>query len=295
MTARSASNVLGRAAGLAEALSEGLGDAARVARFLRGYLEFAPRPDDIHVVAYPRSGTTWMQLIVHLLTADGDLDFDHISQVAPWFERSLAVGALSAADLEAMDSPRIFKSHLPAGWVPAVGRRIYLQRQGRDVALSYFHFYCSHLRFDGSLEEFIGRFLRGRVQYGSWSRHVAGWQARRGQPGVLLLQYEELQADLAGCLRRLASFLRLDPGQRRLERIRELASFETMKRHEDKFDFITEYVLQRGYRRGVFLRQGRVGEGAAGFPPALEAAFLRHAGRRYWLPGLEWRLPAFLR
>ena len=50
----------------------------------------APRlpaaPDDIFVVTYPRSGTTWTQMILYQLTTDGRMDFAHITQVCPWFE-----------------------------------------------------------------------------------------------------------------------------------------------------------------------------------------------------------------
>jgi hypothetical protein len=48
-----------------------------------GLRDFVPRPDDIFIVTYPRSGTTWMQMILYQLTTDGDMTFAHIEQVCP--------------------------------------------------------------------------------------------------------------------------------------------------------------------------------------------------------------------
>src|SRR5262245_3833885 len=73
------------------------------------YLDYAPRPDDIFIVTYPRSGTTWMQMILYQLTTDGNMNFPHITQHCPWFERSLKAGK----GFDTLPAPRLFKSHLP--------------------------------------------------------------------------------------------------------------------------------------------------------------------------------------
>jgi hypothetical protein len=273
---------------------DGLGDLRRVMGFLRGRLEFAVRPDDIFISSYPRSGTTWLQLILHLLTTDGGTEFDHISQVTPWVDRSLAVGALTAADLEALPSPRVFKSHLPHRWLPGGARYVYVVRDGRDVAVSYYHFYRSHLRYTGSFDAFFERFLRGEVQYGSWFKHVAGWESRRGSPGVLIVRYEELKADPRRGVERLAELCELDVPPTRLTEIVERCSFEQMKRHERKFDFATEFLLQSGYSGRGFLRRGQTGEGAATLSPDQLGTFERLARRRPRLPEIELDLPRFL-
>jgi hypothetical protein len=293
MIQQTAGRILGGGAGGISTLAGRLEDGARVLRFLKGLLELEVRPDDIFIVTYPRSGTTWLQYILHLLTSGEEAGFEHISQVAPWFERSLAVGALTAADLESMPSPRIFKSHLARCWVPPGARYIYVARDGRDVACSYYHFYRSHLRYTGSFEAFLRRFLAGDLQYGSWFKHTRAWSAHRGDPALLYLRYEELRRSPREGIATIAAFCGIDVDEARVARVAELSSFERMKREEARFDFTTELLLQRGYRLGAFLRRGQTGEGREGLTPEQEDAFRRAARARF--TGLELDLPRFLR
>ncbi|MBW2191981.1 MAG: sulfotransferase domain-containing protein, partial [Deltaproteobacteria bacterium] len=112
----------------------------------------------------------------NVLAHEDQPDPAHLTKVSPWFERSLAIGELTASDLKRFPSPRVFKSHLPREWLPDGARYIYVERDGVDVLVSYFHFYCAYLGFEGTLDDFHRRFMDGRVQYGSWFDHVAGWR-----------------------------------------------------------------------------------------------------------------------
>ncbi len=62
-----------------------LTETRRPLEFIRlAHVDFNIRPDDIFIVTYPRSGTTWMQMILYQLTTDGKMNFPHISKVCPW-------------------------------------------------------------------------------------------------------------------------------------------------------------------------------------------------------------------
>ena len=291
---RMAEVFLERATGAARSGENVLGDMRRTLSFLRGRLAFRPREDDVYVVSYPRSGTTWMQLLLHRLAGRDDLDFTHISEVSPWFERSLAIGTMDAADFERFSSPRIMKSHLPYGWLPRAGRVVYVWRDGRDVAVSYFHFYCSHLGYGDDFGAFFERFLRGDLQYRSWFDHVAGWMAHGSDPEVLVIRYEELHENPAQVLRRVAAHVGMTVSEERLARVIAETSFEAMKGQESKFDHATALLLERRRAPHGFLRRGLTGEGAVTLQEGHRAAFderLRAAAQR---PAREVRLPAFL-
>src|SRR5262249_53032518 len=145
--------------------------AGRIAWLRFRYLDFQPRVDDLFIVTYPRSGTTWMQMILYQLATDGELDFDHIYQVCPYFEvsRGRSDGFAGAPE------PRTFKSHLAYRDIPKGCKYIYVARDGRDVAVSYFHFSRTHLGFRGTFDEFFDLFLQGKVEPASWFEHVKGW------------------------------------------------------------------------------------------------------------------------
>lgn len=270
-------------------------DALRVARFLRGRLRFRVRPDDVFISSYPRSGTTWLQHITHVLQSGGDLDFTHISAVAPWFERSLSLGRSTGADFAALSGPRIFKSHLPRVWLPRGARHIYVRRDGRDVLVSYYHFYRSHLGYRGDFDAFFDRFMRGDLQYGSWFKHVAGWNRDAGDPSLLIVDYERLLEDLEREISRIAAFLGIALDAASRARLASTCDFAFMKRHEAKFDHAAaEPGGADAAEPGRFIRSGVRGGFAALFSADHQRRFeLRLQKPAAW-PALELNLPEFL-
>jgi hypothetical protein len=226
------------------------------------YLDYTARPDDVFVVTYPRSGTTWLQMILYQITTDGSMDLTHIAEVCPWFERM----ALNRRNVEKMPSPRVFKSHLPWIWIPKRNcRYIYCARNGKDVAVSFYHFYKSHFRYKGSFSNFFKRFMVGWVAWGSWFYHVKGWWKQRDRWNVLFLKYEDMIADLEGTVRQIIGFLEIDVPEEDIPRIVERSSFAFMKQHEMKFDFAVEMMIEHGVAPGTFIRKGKVGDWEAHF------------------------------
>jgi hypothetical protein len=254
--------------------------AAKMQRVKLMRFDFVPRPDDIFIVTYPRSGTTWMQMILYQLTTDGHMDFPHICEYCPWFESS----SRSAGGFEGRPSPRLFKSHLPyrqipkgpKGTVPFFGPKyIYVARNGKDVAVSYYHLYRSHNGYQGSFDEFFDLFMRGRVEAGSWFEHVKGWWAHRHDPNVLFLHYEDLLHDMDHCLQRIIAFCDLDIAPKRLATILERCSFAFMKRHESQFDHLTGTLWEQGLQLNAFLRNGRAGDSTGRLSTHQEERFAR--------------------
>ena len=56
-------------------------------------LAFQPQPTDVIITPYAKSGTTWVQQIVHGLRTRGDMNFDEITSVIPWLEMAHDLGA----------------------------------------------------------------------------------------------------------------------------------------------------------------------------------------------------------
>ncbi len=289
---KTASRILGVATDALDVAARNLDNAGRIAKFLRGRMELEVRESDVFISSYPRSGTTLAQWVLYLLTHDPQPDPTHLTKVSPWFERSLAIGELRASDLERFPSPRIFKSHLPREWLPDGARYVYVERDGLDVLLSYFHFYRAYLGFVGSLDDFHRRFIEGRLQYGSWFDHVAGWRARASDPDVLIVRYENLLTDRKATIRGIVEFLGWDCDERCVDRAVTESSFDAMKKRESVFDHATALLLERGVSPESFLRAGESGRGAGALTDA-QAREIRErssTGRRLAIRGL----PAFL-
>lgn len=282
----------GRGPGLARvrALAQ---DAARTLRFVRGARAFQVRPDDVFLSSYPRSGTTWLQYLLHVLIHGRDTGFTHIAQVSPWYERSLARGYARAENFARLAGPRVFKSHLPYAWLPKGARYVYAVRDGRDVAVSYHQLYLSHLGSRDDFDVFFERFMRGRLQYGSWFDHVAAWQREAHRPAVHVVHYEQLSADLPRALKGLSAFLGLPRSEEELAEVARRCSFAAMRAEEHRFDHAT--APEQGGRSGsgAFVREGRIGGYARVLSPAQRARFVRASGRPARGPRLS-QLPAFL-
>jgi len=224
------------------------------------YFEFEPRTDDIFIVTFPRSGTTLMQMILYQLTSEGNMNFDHISQVSPWFERS----AMRGKKIENCPSPRIFKSHLPYKWIPKSScKYIYVVRNVKDVAVSNFHFSSSHLgnKKTKTFSEFFDNFMKKKPLRGvAWFSHVNGWWIHKDKKNILVLHYEDLVQELEVCLHEIADFCGLDIPQERFPEILEKCSFAFMKKYESKFDHATERFLDFGFIQNSFIRKGKVNQ-----------------------------------
>jgi hypothetical protein len=240
--------------------------------FLQYGLEYDGSPDDIFIVTYPKSGTTWLQMIVYQLTTDGAMDFAHVDEVAPFLEMVLMPRGRQISDLRT--TPRIVKSHLPYHDIPkGPGRYIYGIRNGLDVAVSYHHHarkYMSGLKHL-SLDEFFGRFMAGEVPYGSWFEHVAAWLRNKDRLNVLVVTYEELSADLEAGVKRIADFcgITIDPAA--MPRILERCSFAFMREHDARFALPTGAPPPTpAAPEPAFIRRGQVG----GWRQELDERFL---------------------
>lgn len=266
-------------------------DISLSARFLREWTAFDVRNDDIFIVTYPRSGTTWMQLIVYLLVnKKSEFDFKHIAEVAPWFERNLALGFDTAESFSRLKGQRIFKSHLPYLWVPKGAKVIYIERDGRDVALSYYHLYRSHLGYKKSFDEFFDAFIAGKLQYKSYFRYVRAWQNNNKRDCILSLKYEDMRSDLRNEIIKVADFLGVKADKKRIDQIVELSQIKTMKENESLFDHATEHL----HRKGDFIRKGKIGEGKKTLSKDQEEIYFAALSQEYPLNWLELDLPSFL-
>ena len=193
---------------------------------------YVPRPTDIVITPYGKSGTTWTQQIVHTLRTRGDMDFDDISRVVPWIETSTRLDLDINAEQKA--EPRAFKSHLAADKMPPGASYINVIRNPVDAAFSAFKFMEGWYLEPGyvSADEFVTM----STAHGGYEQHFVSWWARRCDDDVLYLVFEHMKQDLEGTIEKIAAFMGIELDDELRAITLEHASLPFMQQHKDRFD-----------------------------------------------------------
>jgi hypothetical protein len=227
---------------------------------------FAVYPDDTFVVSYPRSGNTWTRfLIANLIHPDKNVSFANIEQLIP------DTASQSNRALKRTARPRIIKTH--EYFDHRYPRTIYIVRDPRDVALSYYDFQRKYRQIedDHPLERYVEDFVAGRLissSWGTWSENVASWIFTRGhRENFLLLRYEDMMQDTLSQLARIAVFLGIEADPARLQRSVELSSADRMRELEKSES--EQWVATRGRRPDIpFIRTAKSGGWRTSMPAA---------------------------
>ncbi len=197
----------------------------------RGGRNFPVFPDDVFIVSYPRSGNTWTRfLIANLIYQEEPITFANIEQKIPDVYKN------TRRQLLRTPRPRVLKSH--EYFDPRYKKVIYIVRDPRDVAVSYYHFARKYKKIEDGypLEGYLARFIAGEVDdYGSWKENVGSWLAtRQGTDSFLLLRYEDMLEHTASELAKVASLLGIERSPGQIARAVELSSADRMRDLEKK-------------------------------------------------------------
>ncbi|XP_010140166.1 PREDICTED: sulfotransferase family cytosolic 1B member 1-like, partial [Buceros rhinoceros silvestris] len=92
--------------------------------------------------------------------------------------------------LEAVESPRIIKTHLPVRILP----KSFWENHCKG-AVSFYHFDLMNKLHPhpGTWAQYLEEFMAGRVAYGSWYDHVRDYWERRKDHPILYLFYEDFK------------------------------------------------------------------------------------------------------
>lgn len=190
----------------------------------------AVRPDDTFLVSYPRSGNTWTRfLIANLIYPEQTVSFRNIERLIPDCE------ALSSRYLKKLRSPRVIKSH--EYFDHRYAKVIYIVRDPRDVAISYYNFQRKyrHIADDYPMASYVSDFVAGRLSsadWGTWGENVGSWLSRSGRNGFLLVRYEDMSANPASELGRIARFLDIDANVEAILTATQRSSAQRMREME---------------------------------------------------------------
>jgi aryl sulfotransferase len=247
------------------------------------WLGFPFRDGDIVISTRSKTGTTWMQVICGLLIFQAPRLPAPLGQLSPWLDHLIAPREQVYAQLAAQQHRRFIKTHTPLDGIPLNPRASYIVtgRHPLDVAVSLYH-------HSGNIDRARLRQLTGQPEPAgpppprpplrdwllSWIAddseprdqldslpgfmwHLSDAWARRSQPNVLLVHYDDLLADLDGQMRGLAGQLGMAVPPRVWPALVQAATFESMSGDADTLVPTTGLLKSNA----AFFRRGRSGAG----------------------------------
>lgn len=236
--------------------------------------EFIVMDDDVFVVTFPRSGTTWMEQVIHLLLNNGEQGIKVLGDAVPWVETLPNRPQGFKEFLKGMSGRRFFTSHLPYSLMPGIrdsnAKYVYVVRNPKDVAVStYYHDQSKH-NYNGTWEDHFKLFIQGKIMFGSFFDHVLPWwEANKKSNNILFVKYEDMKRDLEEVIRTVADFLGIKADMELINIVLEKSSFGTMA--ADKKTNLN-WVPQREGVPGHF-RKGTVGDWRNHFTKEQNKAF----------------------
>ncbi len=254
---------------------------------------FTFRDGDIVISTSPKSGTTWVQMICALLIFQRTSFGRPLGEISPWLDMLTRPLEVVRAELEAQPHRRFIKTHTPLDGLPWDERVTYIcvGRDPRDVALSFGHHMANvdPAAFLQARQAAVGladlaellpdglpvipdaeseRFWRWVYDSTPPTQapsnllaaihHLATFWPVRDRSNVILLHYDDLQADLDAQMRSLAARLGIDVPEDRWPELVRAASFDEMRRRADEVAPDTTERLWRDNR--AFFHRGTSGQ-----------------------------------
>lgn len=245
---------------------------------------FQPRDGDIIVSTSYKSGTTWMQQILHSLIFKDTPDTLPLALVSPWLDARFHAPLEEVIQgIEAQTHRRFIKSHLPFDGLPYYPnvRYVVVGRDARDVFMSFWNHYRNYtdelmLRLNERTgwsgeslpnppgEDEIRQAWRAWMTRGWFEWESEGWPfwgnlhhtetfwKFRDLDNVLLFHYSDMLADLSGQVSRLAEYIGIELDDEELERIVDAARFDQMKKAFKPMDEMMRSAFKGGSDSFIF-------------------------------------------
>lgn len=241
---------------------------------IQSTINYTAKPDDVFIVGFPKSGTTWMQQIVCLLQSGGQAPANY----SELDKKSFFMDITGTDCLSNMERPLSIKSHLPFDLTPynPHAKYIYIARNPFDVCVSYYHFIGSKYGVSDFNEWFHIFMDPNEAVYGDYFDNLLSWWYQRHNSNVLFITYEEMHKSNTETILRIAHFLdcKLAEKLRKYENglmnsVLQYSSFDHMKKTIDESFGLwhcDEFRLGRDREEIINLcRKGEVNKGKETF------------------------------
>ncbi|CAL4981501.1 unnamed protein product [Urochloa decumbens] len=236
-----------------------------------------PRPGDVFLTSFPKSGTTWLKALAFATlnrAKHSPFDRDHpLRRHSP--HECVKFMEMDELEEPGSSSPHVLSTHLPYSLLPksitgegSGSKIVYICRNPKDVLVSNWVFFKKVASAFGqvdaqqfTLHEAFEKFCEGRSFGGPQWKHVLRyWEESLRRPEmVLFLQYEDMLRQPASNLRKLAKFMGCEVSKeeedgRVVDALVKLCSLHEMKNVE-----VNRHGRNRaGFENAAFFRQGAI-------------------------------------
>ena len=224
----------------------------------------------IVTAAYPKSGSTWIQSLIHYCTI-GEMYYSSKEENLLYYkvktERSLILKKISFGDLFYMKIHFAYEpKQLPH--YNSIRACIYILRHPLDILSSK----VNHIDLTNGAQE-LSASERSQIVMnelekandlpssennfaGGWNRHVESWMRQKEIP-VYMIRYEDLLDNTFAIMTKLNNELQLGMTEQRIIKGCELASFSRMKERES-YEISQDIlgIFSQPIRRKAFMKKG---------------------------------------
>ncbi|KAL4224388.1 hypothetical protein ACF0H5_017840 [Mactra antiquata] len=225
----------------------------------RSITDWLIKPDDVFICAYPKAGTHWLWEVTSML----------VNQSADRVKLIKETSMLEGVTKEMFDnvvSPRVLNTHLPLRLMPKNflkqnAKIVFVQRNPKDICVSFYNHHkkiCEYA-YDGKWENYVERFLKGLVDYGSWFEYTLEWEkVFNDNPDYpfYIMSYEDMKTDSMGEITKLSKFLGLKTDDKLIEEIADKCEFSKMKKEKDPLEDAAGW---KDGQPGMY-RKGQIGD-----------------------------------
>ncbi|MBI2877424.1 MAG: sulfotransferase domain-containing protein [Candidatus Tectomicrobia bacterium] len=242
---------------------------------------FEPRDDDVIISTAYKAGTTWTQMICGLLIFQDASRVGALIELSPWIDMAGKPLDEVLNGLKAQQHRRFIKSHLALDGLPFYEnvKYIVVGRHPLDVFMSLWNHYGNYS--DGFYElldsieymkgiamprcpKDIRELWQGWISrswfdwepegYPFWSffHHIRTWWEFRHLPSIYFVHYNDLKADLAGEMRKIAAYLEIVIDEEVFPSLVEAATFDSMKENAEKIVAGAEDFFKDGPKAFIY-------------------------------------------
>jgi len=213
-----------------------------------------PRPTDIIITTFHKTGTTWCQQICHQIRTRGHIDFKEITEVIPWIDFAWEINQNLNDDQIAL--PRLYKSHARLSALHEGCKYLTTIRDPINTLKSLYHFFIKkNMPFPKWFLSDLDNFAKcpvwaiDSIWGGNYWEYMADFYLCRNLPNVKVLCFEDMLTDLDKMIPELCSFMNVECDDELISIVLNHSSKKWMLEHDELFNEGWFYEEQLKYKR----------------------------------------------